>query len=34
MKEKKMSPLLNTFFGGEYGGGGQFLKFFIQYFDS
>jgi hypothetical protein len=32
---RKISPFLNTFFGGgEYGGGRQFLKFFKKYFES
>jgi hypothetical protein len=32
---RKISPFLNTFFGGgEYGGGRQFFKFFKKYFES
>jgi hypothetical protein len=32
---RKISPFLNIFFGGgEYGGGGQFFKFFTKYFES
>jgi hypothetical protein len=32
---RKISPFLNTFFGGgEYGGGRQFFTFFSKYFVS
>jgi hypothetical protein len=32
---RKISPFLNTFFGGgEYGGGRQFFKFLKKYFES
>jgi hypothetical protein len=32
---RKISPFLNTFFGGgEYSGGRQFFKFFKKYFES